>query len=280
MRAFVLAGGGSLGAVQVGMLQALQAHGIAPDLLVGASAGALNAAWVAERPDDLSGLEALWESLHRADVFPIGLQAILGALGLSDHLVNPSRLSGLIARHLVNHRIEQAAIPLHVVATDLLTGMEAVLSSGDLRTALLASAAIPAVFPPVPLEGMVLVDGGVADNTPLGVAVRLGADELWVLPAGYACALKTPPRSALGVALHSLTLLINGRLRDDVQHHEAEADIRVLPPLCPLAVGPWEFGQAGQLIARARQLAAAYLDSPPPPRGERHRALDLHPAHP
>jgi NTE family protein len=279
VRAFVLSGGGSLGAVQVGMLQALHAHNIKPDLLVGSSAGALNAAWVAERPGQLAGLAALWEGLHRSDVFPIGLQALIGALGLSDHLVSPSRFSELIHRHLVNDRIEESAIPLRIVTTDLLTGLETVLATGDLPTALLASAAIPGVFPPVRLPGLALVDGGIADNTPVSVAVHLGADEVWVLPAGYACALAHAPTTALGMALHALTLLINGRLRDDVLHHEQEADIRVLPPLCPLAVAPGDFSRAGELIERSRASTEAYLAAPPPPRSERHHYLDLHPAH-
>ncbi len=276
MRAFVLSGGGSLGAVQVGMLQALHVHGIEPDLLVGASAGALNAAWVAQRPGELTRLAELWKGLRRPDVFPISLQAVRGGLGLSDHLVNPSRLSRLVRRNLLGDRIEETAVPLHVVATDLLTGLEVVLSAGDLPTALMASAAVPGIFPPISRDGTWLIDGGVADNTPVTVAIRLGAKEIWVLPAGYACTLARPPGSALGVALHALTLLINGRLRNDVLQYEREADIRVLPPLCPLAVNPVDFSGASQLIERARTAADAYLASPPPPRDERHRALDVH----
>ncbi len=279
MRAFVLSGGGSLGAVQVGMLQALHAHGIEPDLLVGASAGALNAAWVAQRPGELTGLAELWEGLHRHDVFPIGLQALLGGLGLSDHLVNPSRLLRLVRSNLLRDRIEETAVPLHVVATDLLTGLEVVLSAGELHTALMASAAVPGVFPPVSRDGMWLIDGGVADNTPVEAAIRLGAHEIWVLPAGYACTLARPPGSALGVALHALTLLINGHLRNDVLEYERDVDIRVLPPLCPLAVNPADFSGASQLIERARTAAEAYLTSPPAPREQRHRVLDAH-AHP
>lgn len=99
--AFVLSGGGSLGAVQVGMLQALSDHGIEPDLLVGTSAGAMNAAWVAGHgtsPASLAGLESVWTRLRRSDVLPLDARtALRGLLGRSPALTSPTRLRDLVA---------------------------------------------------------------------------------------------------------------------------------------------------------------------------------------
>lgn len=200
--AFVLSGGASLGAVQVGMLRGLADAGITPDLIVGTSVGALNGGWIASRPDDakLEALAGLWRSLSRDDVFPtrpfLGLR---GFLGRGPNLVPNSGLRRLLTEHLEFSRLEGAPIPLHVVATDVLSGHDIVLSSGDAVEAILASAAIPAVFPPVKINGRYLIDGGVVNNTPLSHAIALGADRVWVLPTGYSCALPEPPRGALGM---------------------------------------------------------------------------------
>jgi len=154
--AFVMSGGGSLGAVQVGMLQALTARGVAPDLLVGTSAGALNAAFVAGHGasrESLDDLEAVWSRLRRRDVFPLQ-PARLGAaaLGRAPSLFPNCALRCLIRENLAFDRLEDAAIPVHVVATDVGSGQEVLLSEGDPVDAILASSAIPAVFPSVRIE--------------------------------------------------------------------------------------------------------------------------------
>ncbi|MCC7256515.1 MAG: patatin-like phospholipase family protein, partial [Dokdonella sp.] len=140
--AFVLSGGGSLGAVQVGMLAALADNDIVPDLVVGTSVGALNGAAFADDPTPagVERLAALWRSLRREDVFPLTLLAGLKALLLRrDHLVEPGALLAIVRGILHARRIEQTRIPLHVTATDVLSGAEVTLSSGDLDTALMAS---------------------------------------------------------------------------------------------------------------------------------------------
>ena len=105
------------------------------------------------------------------------------------HLVEADALRLLLEKNLPYRRIEQAALPLHIVATDVLSGRE-VLSAGPVVDAVQASAAIPGVFPSVSIDGMELVDGGVANNTPISVAIALGARRIVVLPAGFACALR------------------------------------------------------------------------------------------
>jgi NTE family protein len=261
--AFVLAGGGSLGAVQVGMLRSLTAAGVVPDLLVGASAGAVNAAFFAGDPTagGVAELERIWRGIRRADVFPVSLlQGGLGAFGLRSHLVDPGPLRRLLARVLPAPELGRTALPCHVVATDLTNGEEVVLSGGSTVEAVLASAAIPGVFPPVSISGRHLVDGGIANNTPLSTAVSLGADRIVVLPTGYACALEAPPRSALGMALHAVSLLISRQLRVDIERLAGAADLHVVPPLCPITVGPHDFRAVSEWIERAARSTQQWLE--------------------
>ncbi len=166
-------------------------------------------------------------------------------------------------------------IEFDVVAVDVLTGEELLLSKGPALDAVLASAAIPAVLPPVQWEGRELIDGGVANNTPISHAVALGAREIYVLPTGHACGLEQPPASALGMALHALSLLTHSRLIADIELHRDCAKLVVLPPPCPLAIQPIDFAHADELIARSVNDARKFLDSGgaerPPIRMRMHR---------
>lgn len=283
--AFVLAGGGSLGAVQVGMLQALTAHGVEPDLLVGTSAGALNAAWVGGHgttPDSLAALGEVWTRLRRGDVFPVDVPtALRGLLGRSAAVTSPDGLRRLVTEHAGIERVEQAHLPIHLVAADLLSGETVMISDGPLVSGVLASAAIPGVFPPVVRDGRHLVDGGVGHHTGITAAVALGATTIYVLPTGSPCALPRPPASAIGTALHALTLLIEQRLAREVADRAGAATLKVLPPLCPLSTSALDFSHGAELVARSRQaseewIAQGGIDLPRPERflaGHRHRRV-------
>ena len=154
--AFVLSGGASLGAIQAGMLHALYERRITPDFIVGASVGAFNGAFVAARPPSVttaSELAGIWTELRRGHVFPLNpLSGLFGFAGLRRHMVPDSGLRALVAEHLTASRLEDLPIPLHVIATDVLTGTELRLSEGPLLEAILASSAIPGVLPSVDWE--------------------------------------------------------------------------------------------------------------------------------
>jgi NTE family protein len=278
--AFVLSGGGSLGAVQVGMLQALTERQVSPDLLVGTSAGALNAAFVAGHGTGHAALHELadsWQSVQRRDIFPFQpLRHLLAVTGSPQSLCSEHGLRRLIASHLTFSQLEQARIPVHIVTTNLLSGEEVLLSHGDALSAVLASAAIPGVFPPVRRDGQILVDGGLADNAAISQAVALGADRVFVLPTGYACALTEPPARPIGVALQALGLLIQQRLINDVALYADRVELIVLPPLCPLDVSPADFSQARELIVRARSVAGIWLGGGNPSPRHPERLLSLH----
>lgn len=260
--AFVFAGGGSLGAVQVGMLKALARAGVAPDFVVGASVGAINAVYYAAAPDTegIGRLERIWLRLRRADVFPFTMfGTALCLLGRRGHLAFPHRLRALVESELPFRRLEESVLPCHVVATDALDGTEVVMSSGDAADALLASAAIPAVFPAAMIDGRALIDGGIASNTPIAAAFALGARRIVVLPTGLPCALRAPPAGAVAMALHALNLLSMRQLLADIDRFAERCDLRVAPPLCPLACHGYDFSQGAALIRRAEEETTHWL---------------------
>jgi NTE family protein len=262
--AVVLSGGANLGAVHVGMLRALVEHGVIPDSIIGTSVGALNGAYMASRwdRDGVDGLDRVWTGLSVRKVFPTRLiGGLLGFIGRRDHLVSNDGVRRIIRHNLQFERLEDAPIPLHVVATDLLTGIDRRFSEGPARDVVLASAAIPGVFPPITIDGVPFIDGGVVNNTPITHAVELGATTVWVLPAGTACSLDAAPSSALAIALHAVSVLINRRLERDVRALEDRCDLRVVPPLCPVTVGPTEFGEARDLIDRAYRQTTRWLET-------------------
>lgn len=261
--AFVLAGGGSLGAIEVGMLQALLEWGEQPAFLVGASAGAINAAYFAGEPTNTGAreLERIWCALKRSDVLPFNLGSVFGLLRRRDHLVDSSGLRRLLERHLPYRQLEDAALPVHLVASDMLNGQEVLLSTGAAVDAVLASAAIPGVYPPVRIGERWLVDGGVSNNTPISAAVGLGATRVIVLPTGFACALERAPSGAIARAMHALSLLVARQLVYDAERFAGTAlELRIVPSLCPLDVSPYDYSAAAGLIARARSETRRWLE--------------------
>jgi NTE family protein len=278
--AFVLSGGGSLGAVQVGMLQALAERGIEPDLLIGTSAGAINAAFVAGHGmgvDALLDLARIWRSLHRRDIFALRpLRGLLAVAGLRPSLFSADGLQRLVEANLGYQQMQDARYELHLVATDLCTGQEVLISSGDAASAVVASAAIPGIFPPVCRDGRVLTDGGIAEHAAIRHAAECGASEIYLLPAGFPCHLETPPGTALGIALQALTLLSQQQLIGEVERFEGPARLKVLPPLCPLRVSAADFSHADELIARARKASGSWIDAGGPDLPMPQRFLGMH----
>jgi NTE family protein len=262
--AFVLSGGASLGALQVGMLEALYEQGIAPDLLVGTSVGALNAAFVASRPQSpqtARELGRVWRELQRQDVFPVSLSALVGGMcSRRDHLVPDRELRRLIRRYVEFDDLADAPIPVHLIAFDLLEGSELRLASGPAVDAVAASASIPGIFPPVAMGERRLIDGGVVNNTPISHAVELGAERIYVLPtqAPHDRPARVPT-GALDAAIQGLHLLVGCRLEADVARYSAEAELILLPAPNAGCVQPTSFEHSHRLITDARAAARAAL---------------------
>jgi NTE family protein len=258
--AFVLAGGGSLGAVQVGMLEALLEAGQVADLVVGSSVGALNAGFFAgdPTPAGVKNRARIWRGLRRDDIFPLTLRSALRWLGSADALFESASLRRLIKSNLSYANLEDAPVPLHVVATSL-GGAPVCLSSGPAVEAILASAAIPVVFPTVEIGIDHLMDGAISGNTPILTAVELGADRLIVLPTGFACALSHPPRGAVARGFHALTLLIAHQMLRDLASVSRTVEVLTVPNLCPLNVSPFDFGQTEMLLERSANATRAWI---------------------
>jgi NTE family protein len=262
--ALVFAGGGSLGAAQVGMLKALAEAGVVPDLLVGASVGAINAAYFASDPTraGVERLASIWRGLKRREVFrfsPAG--ALLSLMGRRTYLCNVKVFRRFLESNLPYRRLEEAGIPCHIVASEMVSGEETLISSGPVISALLASAAIPGIFPPEPFEGRYLLDGGIANHTPVSTAVSLGATRLIILPTGFTCAPEGLPKGALDMALHALNLVIARQLVQDLEKFANQVELAVVPSLCPQRTHPLDFQQAGELIDRGYEMTRQWLAS-------------------
>lgn len=275
--AFVFAGGGSLGAIQVGMLHALLQAGMQPDFVVGSSVGAINAAYFAGSPDiaGVTRLAEIWTQLRRADVFPLTLSTALSVFRHPDNIVDPDGLRRLIEDHLAFDKLEDARVPLHVMATDM-QGVGVRLSTGPATEAILASAAVPAIFPPVEIAGRQLMDGAIAANTPLRLAVELGAKRIVILPTGYACALKAPPKGVIAKALHAVTLLIAWQLMHEIDVIPHDIEVHMAPALCPLDVSPFDFSASRHLIDRSMRSTQQWIDGGGLKRQARSRELAPH----
>ena len=259
--AFVFAGGGSFGAIQVGMLHSLIAHGISADMVVGSSVGALNGAFYAGDPT-LQGVEKLgdiWRSLTRQDVFPMSWRTVLSFLWRRDFLISHDGIRKLIDDHIPYRNLEDAKVPVHIVTTDIISGDSIVLSEGSTSDAIVASTSIPGAFAPIRYKNYYLADGAISSNTPIQVAVRKGAKRLIILPTGHACATQAPPIGAVANALHALTLLIARQLVSELESLDPDIEYFVVPPLCPLVGSPYDFSRTADHIARAIQTTDAWL---------------------
>ena len=198
---FVLSGGAALGAAQVGMLETLGHAGIVPDLILGTSAGAINAGFFAGDPtaEGAQALALIWEELTTDHVFGSTAHRTLNLLRGRTGLSSPSRLRGVIAAHLSYERIEDAPTPMGAVTTHMGTGAAVLHRSGSAVDILLASAAIPGVFPPVELTEEAApgragthIDGGVRCMVPVDLALAHRPDRVWVLDvAGAVRATRT-----------------------------------------------------------------------------------------
>lgn len=263
--AFILAGGGSLGANQVGMLQALVEYGVEADVVIGSSVGAINAARFAQEPNR-SGADTLaeiWSNIRRNDVFRVApIASLLRLAGIGHNgIIDPAGLRRLLERHLSLGRLEDSKVQCAVVASDLISGELVLLDRGPMVEAILASAAIPGVFPPVVINGRRLIDGGVAANTPVAVAQGFGAERIIVLPTGNACAPRQAPDSPLGVTLQALNHLINAQLIQDVERLRHEVCISLVPPVCHISVNLHDFSRTREMIEDAYASTLSWLEA-------------------
>jgi NTE family protein len=179
--------------------------------------------------------------------------------GLRDHSVSSGSLRRLLARHIEIDRLEDASVDLHVLAADLMNGEEALLSDGPAIDAVLASAAIPGVFPGVRCGSRLLVDGGIVNNVPISHAVELGADQVYVLMAVGTGALRRAPRTAVGSAIAAVSHAITRRFAEDVARYADVVDLKILQAPRVEDIMPTDFRHADELIAHGLRAARTSL---------------------
>ena len=306
--AFVLSGGGARGALQVGALRALLERGERPDLIIGTSVGAWNGAWLAMGPtqERMEMMAKVWASVHPMRVLlgrdrippATTQQAITGILVLAaarnvtrgnPSLYSDIGLRQMLARFYAGVTFEGLEVPLHIIATNLKDGTRAVFSSGPIGPALLASSAIPGIFPPVRIDDATYVDGGAIENTGLNLAITLGARRLFVLDVGYDASTAaiqewtTPPtgqpetigtaqgrnrvRHERGPVPHALASVLE-RTTQVMSRYQLEHDLALLPPgiethlirpSTPRGGGALDFDAAPEWIEHGYEFTRTYL---------------------
>ena len=266
--AFVLGGGGVLGAAEVGMLRALLDRGIQPDLIVGTSVGAINGALVAAdpTPDGADRLRGLWEELTSQGVFAGSVLSRVGTLVRTGTHVHPREpLRELLTAHLPVPTFAGLQVPFQCVAASIERAAEHWFTDGALVDAVLASCAVPGLLPPVELNGEHYLDGGLVHSIPVGRAVALGADTVYVLHVGRIDAPLRPPTRPWEVATVAFEI---------ARRHRFAADLAALPPGVTVHVLPSgdaappgtanlryrDFSGVGTRIDQAHAAAGDYLD--------------------
>lgn len=259
--AFVLSGGGNQGVSQVGMLRGLIERGIVPDVVVGTSAGALNGAVIAAKPslESLDRLQELWTQLESHHVFPGGRLARTWNIIRRDlHLFRSDGLADLIERALPVERFDELEVPLRVVAADTDTGEEVIFAHGLLKPALLASAALPGVYPLVQYDNRQLMDGAVVNTVPLWHALSGPVERVYVCNVSGAVTDR-PARSPLDVVLRAFAISRNQRFELELRHVDPRVEVIVLPrPIDARDV--FDFSGAAELIEEAHRLTSRALD--------------------
>ena len=260
---YVLGGGGSLGAVQVGMLQALGEHDIVPGVVAGSSVGSLNGAVVASDPKGAANrLSHLWARLKRGDVFPGGLLTQARTLQRTKtHLFPSTGLAAVITRFLgAEITFADLSLPFAAVAMDSATALQHVLREGPLLPALLASTAIPGIFPPVQLGSLLLYDGGLVANVPMRQALAMGARSLVVLDCSFPGHMPDPPGTIAEVLLYTAMVTMRSQAVLEAPLVAAEVPVIYLPGPEPHPVSPLDFHHTAMLIEGAYEAARSFLD--------------------
>ena len=261
--AFVLAGGGSRGAVQVGMLEELIRRGIRADRVFGASVGAINGASYAGNPtlEGVARMATIWREVKGTDIFPRGtFDGPWAFLQKRTSVHANTGLRAIIEAGIDYENLEDAAIPVEVVTTSLTDGRERWITYGPAVEAVLASSAIPSIFPPVTIDDDVLVDGGVVNNVPISRALAAQCDRIYVLLCGPLHFHPPPPRRPAEAALTAFFVAIHARF---------VRELAALPPGVEVVVfsgggepsGQYrDFSATATLMDEGRAEVAAVLD--------------------
>jgi predicted acylesterase/phospholipase RssA len=299
LTAFVLLGGGSRGAAQAGAIATVLERGIVPDVIIGVSAGAWNGAYLAvdPTPERARKLCDIWAGLKNSDLLGGGWwRAAVSAVSGRASLYSADGPLGIAYRYMEKQLFEELKVPLHILATNLTTAQPMLFSSGRLLPAVLASSAVPGVFPPMVVDGQVYVDGGLLEWDACAAALRLGAQKIYLFGCGSVDGISprmTGPREAAGVSRRRMSngktpspvaadgpelgptvganlLEVLERSWDVVSRYQFRraveglraggADVVSIEPMLPLLSRPLDFSHSEVIIAAGRAAAEAALN--------------------
>ena len=277
MIAFVLSGGGNRGALEVGALQVLLERGVHPDMLVGASAGALNAAFLASTPTPVGAqrLAETWKRVTKQSVYPGNYWSVLWRLIRNGQsLYSNANFRTFLQRYLRAIHVERfgditSGARLYVVGARLDTGSAHVFGDDPndlLLDALMASTALPPFHPPWQCKGTVYVDGGMASNVPVCIAAERGAREIYALHVTTAPQPSTRWRGVVAISAHALQALLDRHLRCELQIATELPNVRLhyIPFTAYAELPLWDFRHTSEMIAEGRAVMEAYLATQAP----------------
>jgi NTE family protein len=264
--AFVLSGGGNLGALQIGMIRALAERGIRPDLILGCSVGAINGAGLAEdpAPAGVGRLERLWRDLDGKQLMPSGVLPPAVALARKGEAISDNAgLRRELEERLTARTFEELAVPFQCVATDVIGVREVWFTSGPLIDPILASAALPAVYPSVVIDGVRYLDGAIVDDVPVGRAVELGARTIYVLQVSGFARPRPEPRRPLDVAIQSYWIARHHRFKRELEAVPPEVEVHLLPTGQTPTMRYNDFTRSAELMSLAYEASSDYLAGRP-----------------
>ncbi len=277
----VLSGGGARGAAHLGVLKVLEENQIPVDVIAGTSFGALVGGLYASgySADELTEIleDINWQAVLSTEAprtkrsfrrkqdddgfliqFRLGVKD--GKLTLPSGLVTPNNLRLLLRELAANahavRNFDKLPIPFRAVATDLETGEPVVLSGGDLASSMVASMAVPALFPPVDLNGRLLVDGGVSNNVPIDVARAMGADIVIVVDISTPMKSKEEISSFTSV-INQLTLIMTNKNAAAQLATLGARDIVIRPDITD--IGLVDFDRTGEVVPKGVAATQAVL---------------------
>jgi NTE family protein len=258
---FVLGGGGVLGAVEVGMLRALFRAHIKPDLVLGTSIGAINAAMVAVDPSAsvIDDLVRLWTTPEMSEVYGDSVPRQMRRFATRHHLHNPDPLRRMLERYLGRGvTFDALRVPLHLMAASIERSAEHWFFDGPVLPAVMAAAAIPGILPPYALDGEHFVDGSVVRPSPLRRAVSLGAQDIYVLQVGRTDKPLAPPQRPWEAATVALELGRRARFAEELEHMPPGVRVHVLPGGDEADESPWAYRNP---VSVRQRVSAAYTAS-------------------
>jgi NTE family protein len=265
--AFVFGGGGVLGATQVGMVRALLTHGVQPDLVVGTSVGAVNGAMLATDPSEVTvrRLTELWTTLSRSGVFADSVVSQVARLAAQrTHLHSTLPLRRMLEQHLPVACIEDLPVRFECVAANIERSVAHWFTAGPVIDAVVASCAVPGLFPPAKVGDEHFYDGGLVHSIPVGRAAQLGAQRIYVLQVGRIERALRPPRWPWEVGLIAFEIARRNRFVEEVAALRSDVQVHVLPSGEPdtrsLNVRYRDVRRVGARIERAYDATSRYLD--------------------